>query len=154
MEIIKKIGLTVWKISLVWLICVYIHFLLYMVFNLDWHFINAAVPATVGIAISIVGYFAIAGFKNLCKMRREKTKGIALWIFAANLFAIQIFIFSFGKEIINSEILHPAVINLLPAIWLGFITVLFVFYEYLSNWYIEQEKEEYKKFEEEDLVVG
>ena len=90
MEIIKKIGLTVWKISLVWLICVYIHFLLYMVFNLDWHFINAAVPATVGIAISIVGYLAIVGFKNLYKMRRDKKNLIRLSIFWISSFILLI----------------------------------------------------------------
>ena len=133
-KVIKKIGWTVWKISLVWLICVYIHFLLYMVFNLDWHFTNAAVPATVGIAISIVGYFAIAGFLNLCKMSREKTKGTALWIFGINLFFIQILIFPFDVEIFNPDWADP-----LAIIWFSLTTIFFCFYWCLSKWY-EQKK--------------
>ena len=87
---LKKISWTVWKISLVWLICVYIHFLLYMVFNLDWYFINAAIPATAGIAISIVGYLAIVGFKNLYKMRRDKKNLIRLSIFWISSFILLI----------------------------------------------------------------
>ena len=127
---LKKISWTVWKISLVWLICVYIHFLLYMVFNLDWYFINAAIPATAGIAISIVGYFAIVGFKNLCKMERSKTKGIALWIFWVNFFLTQILVLPFGIEIFNPDWAHP-----IGLIWLSFTTTLYCFYWYLSKWY-------------------
>ena len=110
---LKKISWTVWKISLVWLICVYIHFLLYMVFNLDWYFINAAIPATAGIAISIVGYFAIAGFKNLCKMSREMKeifKVVGLMI----CFAVALTFLSVFLHFLLTVLLDIAMVNRKP----------------------------------------
>ena len=110
---LKKISWTVWKISLVWLICVYIHFLLYMVFNLDWYFINAAIPATAGIAISIVGYFAIVGFKNLCKMSREMKeifKVVGLMI----CFAVALTFLSVFLHFLLTVLLDIAMVNRKP----------------------------------------
>ena len=110
---LKKISWTVWKISLAWLMCAYIYFLVCMAFRLSWNFSNTVVGASVGIAISIAGYFAIAGFKNLCKMSREMKeifKVVGLMI----CFAVALTFLSVFLHFLLTVLLDIAMVNRKP----------------------------------------
>ena len=82
----KKIVFVSWLISVICLISVAIFFLADMAFNVRLTYIDVVV----GIAISIVGYLAIVGFKNLYKMRRDKKNLIRLSIFWISSFILLI----------------------------------------------------------------
>ena len=137
----KKIVFVSWLISVTCLISVTIFFLVDIAFNITLTYGDGVVGFIGGIA----SYMVIVVFLNLCKIERQKTQSIALWIFWVNLVLIQILVLPFGIEIFNPDWAHP-----LGLIWLSFITILYCSYLYLRAWYErKRDQEEQKKTIEE-----